>query len=75
MEFGVDFKNLNYFPNIHKISGYFRGMTFELDSKNHKHKMRLVNYLKEQGLDYWNAPIPKRILKNKNFDEDYLKKY
>ena len=51
-------------------------MTFSLDSEKHKKKMKLVNYLSEQGLDYWSVPVPKHIKENLNYNtEEYLSKY
>lgn len=77
----VDFKSLKYSPkskyspNGYKILGYLRFMTFELNSEKHKEKMKLVNYLLEEGLDYWNTEIPKNIRNNDRFTEEYLNKY
>lgn len=53
---------------------------FEFDTKNYKYKMKIVDFLKSKGLDYWSEPIPeyteKRIkdLHPDNWQE-YLEKY
>lgn len=55
------------------ITEELREMTFELNSPQHIEKMRLVAFLKEQGMDYYNTPVPERL--KQWFDEDYLSKY
>ncbi|MDP4289691.1 MAG: ankyrin repeat domain-containing protein [Bacteroidota bacterium] len=50
-----------------------RKWDFPLDSKEYKEKMRIVNYLKEHGQDYWKMPIPKEI--ERYYPKEYLEKY
>lgn len=77
----VDFRTLKYpmdskfHPGEYVILHNLREMTFELNSKDYKEKMKLVAYLKTQGLDYWKTPIPDKIKNNPNFSKDYLSKY
>jgi hypothetical protein len=37
--------------------------------------MKLVAYLKTQGLDYWKTPIPDKVKNNPNYNQEYLSKY
>jgi len=77
----VDFRALKYpmdsmfHPGEYEILYKLRELTFDLNSKDHKEKMKLVAYLKTQGLDYWKTPIPDNIKNNSNFTEEYLSKY
>ena len=77
----VDFKIAKYpmdskfHPGEYVILHNLREMTFKLNSKDYKEKMKLVTYLKTQGLDYWKTPIPDNIKNNPNFTKDYLSKY
>lgn len=65
-----------YYPEGYRVLGALKDMTFSLDSEKHKKKMKLVNYLSEQGLDYWSVPVPKHIKENLNYNtEEYLSKY
>ena len=50
-----------------------RDWTFPLDSEEYKIKMEIVEYMKEQGEDYWSYPIPKDI--QKRYPQEYLDKY
>lgn len=75
----VDFKRLKYqtdskfHPGEYDILHDLRKMTFSLDSKKYKEKMKLVAYLKTQGLDYSQTEIPENIKNNRN--QDYLSQY
>jgi hypothetical protein len=77
-EQGVDY-NIIYEPPFKKgmeawtIARSLRNMLFPLDSEEYKQKMKLVNYLKEQGIDYWKTKIPKVYYSN--YDSAYLSKY
>lgn len=62
-----------------------RFCVYPLDSQEYKDKLKVIAFLKQEGLDYWSSPIPKNafvIIKQKmkanrikdNFD-DYIKKY
>lgn len=79
-EADVDYKmkqheKSKYNKGGYKILGYLRAMTFPLGSDNHKKKMRLVNYLKGKGLDYWSTPVPKYVKEFPGRSEEYLSKY
>jgi len=81
-EVGINYKKFKYlksskyYPEGYRVLGALRKMTFPLDSEKYKKKMKLVNYLSEQGLDYWSVPVPKYIKKNPNYNtEEYLSKY
>jgi hypothetical protein len=77
-EQGVDYNTI-YEPPFKKgmeawtIARSLRNMLFPLDSEEYKQKMKLVNYLKEQGIDYWKTKIPKVYYSN--YDSAYLSKY
>lgn len=57
-----------------------RQCLIELNSDQYKHKLEVIDFLKEKGLDYNKEPIPGYILEDikkkypKNW-EDYVKKY
>jgi len=57
----------------HSILYYLREMTFKLDSEDHKKKMRLVDFLKSKGLNYWNEPIPAEF--RQSYNQAYLDRY
>lgn len=75
-EKGADFKE-TYGITINgdtiTFAEMLRNWDFPLDSKEYKEKMQIVNYLKENGQDYWKAPIPKEI--EKHYPKEYLEKY
>lgn len=77
----VDFRTLKYpstskfHPGEYVILHNLREMFFKLDSKEYQEKMKLVAYLKTQGLDYWKTPIQERYIKNPNYTKEYLSKY
>jgi len=77
----VDFKISKYsmdskfHPGEYVILHNLREMFFKLDSKEYKEKMKLVAYLKTQGLDYWKTPIQERYKNNPNYTPEYLSKY
>ena len=77
----VDFRNLKnpkkskFHPDDYIILYNLREMFFNLDSKEYQEKMKLVAYLKLQGLDYWKTPIQERYIKNPNYTKEYLSKY
>jgi hypothetical protein len=77
----VDFRKLKnpekskFHPGDYTILYALREMFFKLNSKKYQEKMRLVAYLKTQGLDYWKAPIEERFSNNPNYTKDYLSKY
>jgi hypothetical protein len=77
----VDFRTLKYpmdskfHPGEYEILHNLREMFFELNSKRYLEKMKLVAYLKTQGLDYWKTPIQERYKNNPNYTQDYLSKY
>lgn len=55
------------------ITDLLREMDFVLGSKEHSEKMRLVEFLKANGIDYHQAPIPDRI--KQKYDSEYISKY
>lgn len=77
----VDFRTLKYpidskfHPGEYVILHELRKKTFDLNTKDYQEKMKLVAYLKTQGLDYWKTPIPDNIKNNPNFTQEYLSKY
>jgi hypothetical protein len=77
----VDFRTLKhpnnskFHPGEYIILHSLREMFFKLDSKEYKEKMKLVSYLKTQGLDYWKTPIPDKVKTISNITPDYLSKY
>lgn len=78
----VDFRTLKYpkdskfHPDEYEILYQLRGeMMFKLNSKEYQEKMKLVSYLKTQGLDYWKTPIPDKVRNNPNYTQEYLSKY
>lgn len=61
-----------------------RRKAYPLDSKKHKEKLKVIEFLKERGMDYWKSPIPsnaigviKRVIAPKDEKElqEYLKRY
>ena len=77
----VDFRTLKYpstskfHPGEYEILHNLREMFFKLNSERYLEKMKLVAYLKTQGLDYSKTPIQERYIKNPNFTKEYLSKY
>ena len=77
----VDFRRLKFseeskfHPGEYEILHSLREMFFKLDSKEYEEKMKLVAYLKTQGLDYWKTPIQERYKDNPNYTPEYLSKY
>ncbi|GHU63509.1 hypothetical protein FACS1894123_06400 [Bacteroidia bacterium] len=50
-----------------------RHWLFPLDSEEYKIKMEIVDYMLQQGEDYWAEPIPQDYLKK--YPKEYLEKY
>ena len=77
----VDFRMLKhpdkskFHPGDYTILYELREFFFELNSKKYQEKMKLVAYLKTQGLDYWKTPIQERFRNNPNYTIEYLSKY
>jgi hypothetical protein len=76
----VDFRTKHsltsmFHPGEYEILYDLREMFFELNSKKYQEKMKLVAYLKTQGLDYWKTPIQERFRNNPNYTKEYLSKY
>ncbi|TGN17771.1 ankyrin repeat domain-containing protein [Leptospira idonii] len=62
------------------IADRLRLCIIRLDSEQYQYKLKVIEFLKKNGIDYWSAPIPlaakleaKRMYPNDW--EDYLKKY
>lgn len=55
------------------ITDLLRKWTFPLDSKEHKTKMEIVDFLQERGMDYWETEIPNRY--KRKYSQEYLEKY
>lgn len=55
------------------VATYLREMRYSLDSREHRVKMEIVEFLKAKGIDYFKEPIPKHLYKM--HDPEYLKKY
>ncbi len=79
---GADYKRVisNVDGKDYYICDELRFSLLELDSEKYKQKMELVNYLKQQGIDYRNLPIPEyaKSQAKKMYPEnwkEYLKKY
>ena len=64
-----------FHPGEYVILHNLREMFFKLNTKEYKEKMKLVAYLKTQGLDYWKTPIQERYKTNPNYTPEYLSKY
>jgi len=77
IEKGANYRNAENLVTIYgdtiTVSSYLRTWDFPLDSEEYKIKMEIVQYLKEQGEDYWSCPIPKKI--RENYPQEYLTKY
>jgi hypothetical protein len=77
----VDFRTLKYpsdskfHPGEYVILHKLREMIFDLNSKEYREKMKLVAYLKTQGLDYWKTPIPDKVRSIPKFTQEYLSQY
>ena len=61
-----------------------RFCVYPLDSKEHKDKLKVIDFLRKRGLNYWKSPLPdgaitviKRDIRPKNEQElkEYLKRY
>jgi ankyrin repeat protein len=73
----ADYRNAEKITNIHgdtiTISFQLRLWKFPLNSEDYKIKMEIVEYLKEQGVDYRSSPIPESVLER--YPQEYLDKY
>jgi ankyrin repeat protein len=67
----VDYKKPYYYDQ--SIAWSLRDMAYPINSEKHRQKMKLVKFLKENGIDYYAESIPERF--HRLFDEDYLSKY
>lgn len=62
------------------ILDLLREQVFNFDSKEYKYKMKVVDFLKTKGLDYWQHPVHPEMVKEikrlhpENWEE-YLEKY
>lgn len=55
------------------ITNLLRNMTFKLNSPEYKIKLKVIDFLKERGMDYWQTPIPKHL--KEQLDSAYLEVY
>ena len=65
---------------IYYINDVLRKILPKIGSKDHKYKMQIVEFLKENGIDYYSTPIPDLIIKKvkeeyPNNWEKYLEEY
>ena len=72
-DFRKEEKVTTIYGDIIRIVFSLRGWTFPLDSEDYKIKMEIVEYLKEQGVDYRSSPIPTDI--RMRFPQEYLDRY
>lgn len=70
--FGINHKDR---PEFNNILFFLRKMHFRLDTKEYKEKMIIVKYLQNQGLNYWDEPIPRNIQHMYRNNPEYLDKY
>ncbi len=73
---GVNYKNpLTYDNEKHPlyVQHFMRDMVFPLDSKEYKIKMEVVDFLKKNGMNYWETEIPPHLFNN--YSKEYLEKY
>jgi ankyrin repeat protein len=77
IEKGANYRNAEKSVNINgdtiKVINMLRRWVFPLDSKEYKVKMEIVDYMLQQGENYWEAPIPKDV--QKKHSKEYLEKY
>ena len=57
-----------------------RKIDLQLNSDEYKYKLKIVNFLKKKGLDYYNEPIPDFMIKrikrlHPNDWQEYMQKY
>ncbi|MBK7958439.1 MAG: ankyrin repeat domain-containing protein [Bacteroidetes bacterium] len=86
LEKGANYKQLFWEHNKYEenkptyILDYLRQQVFNFDSKEYKYKMKVVDFLKTKGLDYWQHPVHPEMVKEikrlhpENWEE-YLEKY
>ncbi len=77
IEKGVDYKKPISQSGDGKRKFYLtdkmREWRFDLNSDYYKSKMKLVDFLKSNGMNYWETPIPERFYKIET--KEYLEKY
>jgi hypothetical protein len=65
-----------FHPGEYEILHLLRDeMRYKLNTKEYQEKMKLVAYLKTQGLNYWKTPIPDNMRSNSSYTQEYLSKY
>lgn len=74
----------SYKPFYVNILYELRLRAYPLNSKKHKEKLKVIDFLKKRGMDYWKSPVPDRALtkikreispKNEEELQEYLKRY
>lgn len=76
LDVGVDYKSgfgVTLDGDSIYIANLLRLLPHPLDSEAYQKKMKLVNFFKENGIDYRKSHIPKHYYKN--YDSVYLSKY
>ncbi|HZX59327.1 MAG TPA: ankyrin repeat domain-containing protein [Mucilaginibacter sp.] len=77
IEKGMDYKKPIFQSDDGKRKFYLtdemREWTFDLNSDYYKSKMKLVDFLKENGMDYRGTKIPKNLIEL--YPKEYLEKY
>ena len=86
---GADYKiRFRQYESIRDTTNYteynildlLRRRTFPLDSRKHKQKMEVVEFLAKRGWDYWKTPIPDYIIEKAKKEypdswQEYLENY
>lgn len=77
IEKGADYKRILYKTVPEKENRYLtdamREWRFDLGSDEYKKKMKLVEFLKKNGMDYRKTPIPEEF--KSDYSKEYLDKY
>ncbi len=63
----------NYRGDSTDVTIELRKLVYPLDSDEYKVKMEIVDYLYARKINYWNAPVPRKLYHN--FSQKFLKQY
>ena len=72
----INTENIEYTARdgeIIEIRTYLRQLVYGLKSEDYKTKMKIVNYLMEQKINYWEYPVPRNMYHN--YSPHFLKMY